>query len=451
MTTSVFSDAPASLRRAERRLTPLPLAASAVLVYLAAITIFGKGPTYLPFPPVFWGELTLGFSLLWLIQRRGLVRAFVPRIDWTTLFVAVFISLGAIRMTFSMWAGFHLDVIRDSAVWYYGCFYFVGTYIGQNPMAERFWRALAGCWAVALVWGTADLLSGSELSRLGPVLPWRGEPLISNSTNELVQHMALGALIVANPELHRNRLRRWAVALVPVGLVACGLIAVSRGRGAKVGLAAGLAAMLALAMAPGRPIRLSRQVLMGALLLTAAVGIGVSAFGDQFLTYSQLDRFLEADPSAPKGTAYWRMLWWQRLAEAVRSQNVLFGLGFGESLNVYNPFLHGDENSAWPVRSPHNVSMTIFSRMGWVGVGVWFLLLLTLLGRLFRAVWSGSWRGQSYSPELREELAFWLVMILATLGNSSFGVLMEGPVLGVWFWFAAGFATGRTVLCRPAG
>ena len=48
-------------------------------------------------------------------------------------------------------------------------------------------------------------------------------------------------------------------------------------------------------------------------------------------------------------------------------------------------------------------------------------------------------------PSAREELAFWLLMLTATWGNSSVGVLMEGPVLGVWFWFALGFAWGRSL------
>jgi hypothetical protein len=29
--------------------------------------------------------------------------------------------------------------------------------------------------------------------------------------------------------------------------------------------------------------------------------------------------------------------------------------------------------------------------------------------------------------------------------NASFGVLMEGPVLGIPFWFFLGFATGRSL------
>ena len=64
----------------------------------------------------------------------------------------------------------------------------------------------------------------------------------------------------------------------------------------------------------------------------------------------------------------------------------------------------------------------------------------------------GNLRLAGVPPARREEIAFWLLMLLTTWGNSSFGVLMEGPVLGIWFWFALGFASGRSVAYpgRPA-
>jgi O-antigen ligase len=139
------------------------------------------------------------------------------------------------------------------------------------------------------------------------------------------------------------------------------------------------------------------------------------------------------------------MLWWQHLREAVLTQNPWFGLGFGLNLCVYNPFLVGTEDLQWVARSPHNINMTIFSRMGLVGVALWFIILAIGLGRLLVRAWDGATGGRAYTPARREELLFWLVMLLTTWINSSFGVLMEGPVLGIWFWFALGFASGRSL------
>ena len=57
---------------------------------------------------------------------------------------------------------------------------------------------------------------------------------------------------------------------------------------------------------------------------------------------------------------------------------------------------------------------------------------------------------KAYPAARREEISFWLLMLLTTWGNGSFGVLMEGPVLGIWFWFALGFSSGRSVVYQGA-
>ena len=41
-------------RTAVKAAKRVPFAIRALLVYLAAITIFGKGPTYLGYPPIYW-------------------------------------------------------------------------------------------------------------------------------------------------------------------------------------------------------------------------------------------------------------------------------------------------------------------------------------------------------------------------------------------------------------
>jgi hypothetical protein len=69
------------------------------------------------------------------------------------------------------------------------------------------------------------------------------------------------------------------------------------------------------------------------------------------------------------------------------------------------------------------------------------------MGVLAIRIWRNGVGSGSYSPGRREELLFWLAMIFYTFVNSSFGVLMEGPVLGIWFWLAMGFALGRSA--RP--
>ncbi len=426
----------------------LPKSVSFLLIYLGAITIIGKGPTYLGYPPIYWGEVVLAVSLLWVIGHRGTL-GLRSREGWLLSFlILAYMLLGAALAAKSV-AGWGLDAARDAAICYYAAFYFVGLNVARRQaLGTRVWKILCLFWVLALVWESANLLSGGRLAELGPEIPWRGTNLLSHSGNDVMQHMGLGAFIVLflrPPE----RYRQWQKVFVFVAVLGLGLLALSHLRGAKFGLLLGAVVVLALGLAKGRPIRFStRMFWVGAVGATALLAASVLVTSD-LADAMHLRRFAEANPLSPQGTAYWRMLWWEELAEEVMRRNPAFGLGFGESLGVYNPYLLGNEHEAWPVRSPHNINMTVFARTGIVGGVLWVAILGIGFGMLFRRVWRGRVRGHAYSPERREELVFWLLMLTATWGNSSVGVLMEGPVLGVWFWFALGFAWGRS-LAFPA-
>jgi O-antigen ligase len=205
----------------------------------------------------------------------------------------------------------------------------------------------------------------------------------------------------------------------------------------------GICAVLLTGLAPRGGLRISSRllVLIALILFTLPIALVTT---DNLFKVTKLDRFVKADPDNPQGTAYWRSLWWQRLTDQVKARNLAFGLGFGENLSIYNPLIIDELKDEWPVRCPHNFNMTVFSRMGVVGAALWASILVIGVGGLFVRIWRGGVDQKLYSPEHREQLAFWLIVLIATWLNSSFGVLMEGPVLGVLFWFSLGFATGRS-------
>ena len=211
----------------------------------------------------------------------------------------------------------------------------------------------------------------------------------------------------------------------------------------RVGFALGAAAVLALVTARGASVGMTTR-LAKALLLCLPVLLAIFIImPDRFLKATKLDRFAQANVYEAEGTAYWRVLWWQRLYEAVMKENPAFGIGFGESLHLYHPLLETLDDPL-VARAPHNFHITVFTRMGFVGLAIWLFIAGVGIAGVFIRTWKGmTTRGKHYSPERRDELAFWVMMLVFTVVNSSFGVLMEGPVLGIWFWLALGFATGR--------
>lgn len=425
----------------------IPLSIGFLLCYLAAITIIGKGPTYLGYPPIFWGELVLVSCIAWLAwsPASGSILKAAPRT--LSILITLFILLGAVLTAFS-YPRWGLDAIRDGAVWYYAAFYFVGVNIGDiEGLANKVWHFLIAFWILALLWGVADTASGSRLSEMGPVIPWRGWSVLANSHHELRQNVALGSILILCTDALRNHPLLRAI-LIPIAIAGLFVLATADGRGVKVGFACGVLAVVMLGFAPQAT---NMAVRMLALIVGAAVAISLLALitDADISRIASVDRFTQANPLAPEGTAYWRQLWWRNLIDHMWARDPLFGVGFGENLSVYNPLLTIEEvNKPLSVRSPHNFNMTVLTRMGLVGVTVWVLIIVTGIGGLFIQVWRGRTSRGVYSAERWEELSFWVLMLICTWLNSSFGVLMEGPVLGVWFWFALGFASRRA---QPGG
>jgi hypothetical protein len=439
---------PETLVRPVENVRPLRLAGPVkfLLLYFFLITVFGKGPTYVA-PPVYISEVALMAGVLWIVDRNGVAGAMAPDRNPLTWSIWLYVALGAGILATCL--EFGMEAVRDSAIWYYAAFYFIGAQLAKDDrLGDRVWRFLRIAWGCSLIWGTTDqlciMLFGEGPSSYGPMLPWRGERLLFNSTNELIEHMALASLLIFTPRLHRGVFGGWHKVLALVSLTALSVISVSRGRGVKVGMAVSMVLLLALFFAPGKRLQSTSRVIFLVVLLVSASVVGLLFYTDDFLRATQLDRFAMADPSNSSGTAYWRLIWWKKLWTEVNNVNPFFGLGFGQSLGVYNQYVEGTEPGGWPVRSPHNFNMTVFSRMGYVGAALWAGALAFGIGGLFLRIWRGrAPDGTPYDEFRREELAFWLVLLVITLGNSTFGVLMEGPVLGTWFWFALGFASLR--------
>jgi hypothetical protein len=420
----------------------LRLVLFSVLPYLAAITIFGKGPTYVGIPPVFWGEVVLAVSLAGVLMHRGIEGIFVPRPLTLSFLILGFQTFGFVSTALCI-PGSGLDAVRDAAAWYYSIFYFVGlAAAGKKEVGDGVWKFLQWVWVVAMVWAVGNFLTGGSLSIMGPTIPFRGVNLFSTSGSEMVQHCVLGACIVVGFGFPSHP-GWWRLTVLTVSVLGIALQAMTPGRGAK--LAGALAMLLSATLGWTRHdvLPYSRRMIYLFLLILLAILPLALVLEKDIAGALKLDRFEEGFDV--RGTsAFWRQVWWEHLIEETVQKNPFFGLGFGQNLGEYSPFLNRDHLNPWPIRSPHNYNITIFARMGFLGLTLLLLILLLGLGRLVYAV------HQPRNQDHRSELLFWVAMLSATWVNASFGVLMEGPVLGVWFWFALGFATAREITGRAS-
>ena len=306
------------------RPVPLPWFVKLLLTYLAAITIIGKGPTYLGVPPLYWGELTMAAGLL-LIAPEIKRTTFIKHTNGLTLSIAIFMMVGA-AITMVSLPRWGMDALRDAAIWYYGLFYFVGLGLAaREGMANRVWYLLRCFWMWALVWNTADLISMRHLSQWGPIVPGRGVPLFFNGVHEAGQNLALGAIIVLCTSTLRRRPKLGAF-LIPIAVVGLALFAASEGRGMRIGVASGTFAVLLLSLRPGQAPHFNTRLLKLVVAAIPVLVLAVVALPDRALSITHVDRFAEADPTNPEGTAAWRMIWWQRIYEQVMKRDPRSGL-----------------------------------------------------------------------------------------------------------------------------
>jgi uncharacterized membrane protein len=210
------------------------------------------------------------------------------------------------------------------------------------------------------------------------------------------------------------------------------------GRGARLAVLAAFVVVAAVSVARRSSGHKARQRLSVIILLVVAGTVGATASGVNIAGAFNLERFQGASFENPDETVEWRTVWWQRLYEVVMAQSPVFGLGFGENLADYNPYI-SQQDSLFPVRSPHNFNVTIFARMGIAGSLIWGgIIVLGILLPLWRVL-SASTRSQLAETRTR---SFLIAAVIATWVNASFGVLMEGPVLAIPFWLILGLLAG---------
>ncbi|MFH1130953.1 MAG: hypothetical protein V1754_06430, partial [Pseudomonadota bacterium] len=352
--------------------------------------------------------------------------------------ILIFMALGAIGLIVSLVNGYGKEAVRDSAIWFYCAFVIVGYRFGRLPhFADVFWTRMQVVWMFAMLWTVANFLTDYKLCKMGPLVPGRGIPLLSNSGSEMYEHSYLAmVLIMMLPEKIRSlRMRKvWYWIAMVVGVLDLATAWIRAPKVAAI-VATGVGVI---ASAGGIPTVWPASRVFGTivLLFTLLVGGIVILEPELLAKHLHLLRFTEISPKRSGTTEFWRRIWWEMIHDAVQKENPMMGLGFGQSLGLYNPFITGDERyGPAAVRSPHNINMTVYARMGILGALCWLGILFLTFGSLYRHVRLAGNSWGHYTSERRKEITFWLMMLTATLVNSSLGVLMEGPVLGIWFWF----------------
>lgn len=415
-----------------------------LVVALLGYVTMGRGFAYFGFPPVYVGELLLAFGLVVLLLRGdlwGLLRT--PAV----VALVAFMLVGA-AATLPYLPTYGLDALRDGVTWGYAVFALVvGGAIVDREMVHQAMRWYVRLLPVLLagpVVGFALLVvTRGQL----PLVPFSQEPIINHKGGDVAVHLA-GVLAFLLLGLHHRYLNRpredvtrrewlwwglWIAAWITTLTVRAGYVTL-----------AAVAGLVLLLRPSGRWWRLAVLV-VGLVAVSLAFDIEVTIgregrpiSAERIVTMlsSVVNPVEEGDFS---GTRRWRLSWWSEIVDyTVFGPYFWTGKGYGVNLADEDGYqVWVDPDARTPLRSPHNVHMTILGRSGVPGAVTWVVFNVVLVGSLLVAFVRRRAEGRHDWAALDLWLiAYWGAIIV----NASFDVYLEGPPGGVWFWTLVGFA-----------
>lgn len=125
--------------------------------------------------------------------------------------------------------------------------------------------------------------------------------------------------------------------------------------------------------------------------------------------------------------------WYGQVWDRVRSSptNVVVGEGFGQAL------INFEDEDGNPVRQPHNSSLTVLARLGFVGLSIWLLFIGLVLARFVRFL-----RMRSASEGVTSTILWLFLCFLLFLEISSVQPELEFSHGTIPFYFLLGLGIG---------
>jgi hypothetical protein len=416
---------------------------------LAGYIVLGRGFAYLGVTvgglPLYVGELLL-IASLGAISHRGVLGPFLATAP--ARWFALFAILGVVRTVPGM-AEHGADAVRDAAIYYYGAYLYLGyAFLGRTREHGRLLgRALGVAFVLHLAY-TLLYMTGTIASPDDDVVG------LLSYRDDVGAVNAMGAVlfsVLLAPRLAWAAWARWPLMLAELALF-LGL----KVRAAYV--AATLVAAILLYAGRLRRLLLGLAIVSAAVLLLSLMPAELSPLGDwtparlveeitSTVDLSGAASYRYADSELSSANNQWRLEYWNLLIERSLQSwwSVLLGQGFGHLLAVEDRFTAGTDR---PNRNPHNVALTVFARVGLVGLTLWTAFHLAMAWRFLVALRGGAGRAGGFT---RDALTFLGGYAACLLGAALFGVVLEAPFGAIPYYFLLGVAlrwTGRVAAPR---
>lgn len=425
----------------------LPLWGRTVVALLAGFIVLSRGFAYTQLPlgalPIYVGEIGLAICLVTLPHRVAMPAMLRHPLTWA---LTAWMALGA-ALTYQHVAEYGATALRDAAIWYYAVFAYVGYAFAMRPRHLRpLLRVLAlafgahALFCALWIWGSADIL------RLSPLAPGSKFPLLYLRPDASAVHLGAGFLFALFMGKHLGwpTLTRWVVAFPQLVL----MIALQ----ARAGYVAFAAASTYLA-ARFR----ARQVVIGMVAL-ACVGLGAAVLDvqarsgrlvlsvprvvEEFETLLPFWRVSDYESASSRRSVVavdWRKEYWNWVLEhnTANLSSLLFGIGFGPDLTPETTRIKFTRSRERPNRNPHSIAVTVFGRMGLVGLSLWLVWHVAFFSLQWRWLSAAKRAADGWQVDLAAFLTTYAILMLVA---AMFGVLLESPFMAAPYFFIIGLS-----------
>jgi O-antigen ligase len=419
------------------RFQPLPLSTLILSATVLGYVIGNRGFAQLSLSPKFPflpGELALACGGPLLLVQCAWRHELPFRRDTLNAAILVWIIVGSLRIGFDVRV-YGFMALRDFALVYYALFFFLGQELGADERGRRFFVTLltVSCAVLLPIFLLADRFPEFFFNQLS----WNGNPVIYFKGDLAGTFLAAGAVLFF---LRYDEGRRWWN--LAASLILGGAVVMMNNRASVLALAVATAWLAIRGRWKFAVIQTAATVLAVITILLVASVLRIPwertpVFSAYERVVSMVDpmgqRTYRGSETFNKGdNNLFRAVWWQTVIEETVQENPYTGLGFGHDLAARFVRAYYPENSdEFNVRSPHNVLISIFARMGIVGVAA-FLGIVTLIS-------VRTWHSMKSGPATGLWCVIWIILTSACLG-----VVLEGPMGGVVFWIVLGVANGAS-------
>ena len=393
---------------------------------------------------IYLGEIGLLICLGATIPRIAFTREkLIPKqpLAWAIL---TLIAIGTFRFVYDIRHSTNeVEVVRDFATIYYAVFFFIAFNVCRHPGSRLFLRRAI----------TVALICSIFVSSVFFVVPSvfnhlivHGRPIIEPRGDLTGSFMGFGCVCFFLLSQATRHQIRWTV-LSFASFVAL-LLPLSRAT------FLGFAAAVIILMLSGETkflLRLAVFGVIGIMILTPIL-LTVKKTGEDTYATRLRDKILSiVEPFGAKhafsseagevaaGNNEFRAAWWKSVIDETNEKSPIVGMGFGYDLA--KRFLRSYTNPLNPyefdTRSPHSIILTVYGRMGIVGILAFFLVVFYIFRSALRC--AAAIRRRK-TPTI--DIALWCGVI-AILITSCFGVMLEGPMAAIVFWSLLGMASYR--------